>query len=99
MRKIVLGDALSPQSRQQITAWIIANKTGDKRLRAGLPKSWRVGDKTGTGSNGEANDIAVIWPARGGPVLVTAYYAGRKGREDEGNAILAEVGRIVAAIA
>ena len=33
---------------------------------------------------------------QGAPVLVTAYYAGAKGREDEGNAVLAEVGRIVA---
>jgi beta-lactamase class A len=96
MRKIALADVLSTQSREQIIAWMVASKTGAKRLRAGLPKDWRVGDKTGTGSNGEANDIAVIWPARGAPVLVTAYYAGAKRQEDEGNAVLAEVGRIVA---
>lgn len=43
-------------------AWLVANKTGDKRLRAGMPASWRVGEKTDTGGNGSANDIAVAWP-------------------------------------
>jgi beta-lactamase class A len=37
---------------------MVANKTGDNRLRAGLPRGWRVGDKTGTG-NGSKNDIAI----------------------------------------
>nr|WCS70397.1 Class A beta-lactamase [Salmonella enterica subsp. enterica serovar Rissen] len=29
---------------------------------AGLPTSWTVGDKTGSGGYGTTNDIAVIWP-------------------------------------
>ena len=57
MRKLVLGDALSAKSREQLAAWLIANKTGDSRLRAGIPREWRVGDKTGSGDNGATNDI------------------------------------------
>ena len=49
MRKLLLGNALSASSRAQLASWLIATKTGAKRLRAGLPKDWRVGDKTGTG--------------------------------------------------
>ncbi len=64
------------RSRDQLAAWMLANKTGDKRLRAGLPKDWRVGDKTGSGGNAETNDIAVIWPPGRGPMVVTVYYAG-----------------------
>ena len=37
LRALVLGDALSAKSREQLTAWLIASKTGGKRLRAGLP--------------------------------------------------------------
>ena len=60
LRKTVLGTALSTSSREQLTAWLVANQTGDRRLRAGVPKGWRVGDKTGSGANNATNDIAVI---------------------------------------
>jgi beta-lactamase class A len=95
MRKIVLGNALSGSSREQLIAWLVANKTGDKRLRAGVPKGWRVGDKTGSGSNNATNDIAVIWPPDRAPMLVTAYYAEARATDDERNTVLAEVGRLV----
>ena len=38
-------------------------QTGDNRLRAGLPKGWRIGDKTGNNGKDAAGDIAVAWPA------------------------------------
>ena len=96
LQKIVLGDALSAKSRDQMTAWMTANKTGDKRLRAGLPKDWRVGDKTGAGDNATTNDIAVIWPPGRGPLVVTVYFAESPAPTDARNAVIAEVGRLVA---
>jgi beta-lactamase class A len=62
--RLVLGTVLSEASRERLTGWLIANKTGDARLRAGLPKGWRVGDKTGTGGHGTTNDVAVESDAR-----------------------------------
>jgi beta-lactamase class A len=97
LRRAILSDLLSASSREQLTAWLVANRTGDKRLRAGVPKGWRVGDKTGSGSNGAANDIAVIWPPARAPIIVTAYYADAHATDDERNAVLAEVGRLVTA--
>jgi len=44
----------------QLEAWLIDDKVGDKRLRAGLPLSWRIGDKTGR-AGGDA--IAVLQQA------------------------------------
>jgi beta-lactamase class A len=96
LRKVVLGDALTPASRNHLKAWLIANKTGDQRLRAGLPRDWRVGDKTGTSGKGNFNDIAVIWPSDRGPLVVTAYYAEAPGTDDQSNAVIADVGRIAA---
>ena len=98
MRKLLFGDALSESSREQLVAWLVANKTGDKRLRAGLPKGWRVGDKTGSGMNGVANDIAVVWPPERGPIIVTAYFAESSASGEQRDAILAEVGRIAASL-
>ena len=61
-QKVLLGNVLSEASRAQLEAWLISDKVGDKRLRAGLPSSWGVGDKTGSGDHGTANVIAIIRP-------------------------------------
>jgi beta-lactamase class A len=98
VRKLVLGEALSAPSREKLANWVIANKTGDKRLRAGIPKGWRVGDKTGTGGAGATNDIAVVWPPDRGPLVVTAYYAESAAPDDEREQVLAEVGRLAIGI-
>jgi beta-lactamase class A len=73
---------------------MVANKTGDKRLRAGIPRDWRVGDKTGGGANAQTNDIAVIWPPDRAPIIVTVYFAESPAPDDARNAVLAEVGRL-----
>lgn len=93
---LTLGNGLSPASRTQLVAWLVANKTGDARLRAGLPPSWRIGDKTGTGNRGTANDIAVIWPENRPALIVTAYLTGATADRAHQNAVLAAVGRVVA---
>lgn len=96
MQRLLLGDALSAASRERLAGWLIANKTGDKRLRAGMP-GWKVGDKTGTGGNGSANDIAIVWPTGRAPLLVTVYYTGSTISDEARNDVIAEAGRIVAA--
>jgi len=98
MRKTVLGSALSASSRAQLTAWLLANKTGDKKLRAGVPQGWRVGDKTGAGAHNATNDIAVLWPPARPPIVVTAYYTDAQASDDERSAVLAEVGRLASAL-
>ena len=97
MRRLLVGDTLSAGSRERLTGWLLANKTGDKRLRAGLPADWRVGDKTGTGGNGSANDIAVVWPPGRAPILVAVYFTGSTVSDEARNAVIANAGRIVAA--
>ena len=77
---------------------MVANRTGDAKLRAGLPKSWRVGDKTGGGDFGTMNDVAVIWPSAGQPILVSLYLTDTKASFDDRNAAFAEIGRALAAL-
>lgn len=76
LNRVVLGDALSPASRELLATWLVAGKTGDARLRAGVPQGWRVGEKTGTGTRGTANDVGVIWPPDRKPVIVAAFITG-----------------------
>ena len=96
LRTLFLGDALSPQGRSQLTAWHVANTTGDARLRAGFPRTWRTADKTGTNRSGTSNDIGITWPPDRAPILVTVYceMPGISGKERD--AVIAEVGRIAA---
>ena len=99
LQALILGTkALSAGSRAQLTAWMINNKTGDTRLRAGLAKDWRVGDKTGTGSQGTNNDIAVLWPPDRAPLVITAYLTGATVSAAQQNATLASVARAVSAM-
>lgn len=96
VRRLVLGDALSAASRTKLTDWLAANTTGDSRLRAGFPRGWKIGDKTGSGSHGVTNDVAIAWPPERPPVIVSAYFAESAADGDARNAVLAEVARIVA---
>ncbi|WP_163653706.1 class A beta-lactamase [Listeria sp. PSOL-1] len=43
---------------------LIENTTGDHLIRAGVPDGYIVGDKTGAGSYGTRNDIAVIFSSK-----------------------------------
>jgi len=95
MKRILTGDVLKPASREKLLDWLRKSETGAKRLRAGLPAGWRVGDKTGAGENGTTNDVGVIWPPGRAPVIVTIYLTGTSATSDRRNATLAAVGRAV----
>lgn len=96
LQRLLLGDALSANARQRLTDWMVANKTGDTRLRAGVPRDWRVADKTGAGERGTTNDVGVFWPPGRRPILVTAYLTGSPATPEERNATVAKVARAVA---
>jgi beta-lactamase class A len=95
LRRLILEDALSPGSRERLTGWMLGCKTGDNRLRAGLPKDWRVGDKTGNNGSDACGDIAVAWSAQGEPVLICAYTQGGAPTARQTEAVFAAIGRFV----
>ena len=97
-RRLALGDVLSPASRALWVSWLQANTTGDKRLRAGLPSGWRVGDKTGTWNEGwfSTVDIAVAWPPGRAPLVIAGFVTDQPSTA-AGEAALAEVARQAAA--
>ena len=70
----VMTDKLTAPDRGQMAEWLRASTTGGARIRAGLPADWVVGDKTGTGGTyATANDIAVVWPPEGAPMIMAVY--------------------------
>lgn len=95
LRSLIFGSVLSRNSRERLTRWMLGCKTGENRLRAGLPKDWRVGDKTGNNGKDAAGDIAVTWRMRGEPVLICAYSQGGAPTPRQIEAVFAGIGRFV----
>jgi beta-lactamase class A len=93
LRRLVLGNTLSPTSRTLLTRWMLDCKTGDNRLRAGVPKGWQVADKTGNNGDDAAGDIAVLWPRQGVPVIVAVYTQGGSPTPPQLERLFAEIGR------
>ena len=73
MQKILLGDVLSVLMREKLESWMIQNITGNAMIRAGVPRDWRVGDKTGQNQTGNSNDIAIIRRPDGRTILLCIY--------------------------
>ena len=74
LQKLVLGHGLPAYQQPLLQSWLQKNKTGAARIRAGVPKTWLVGDKTGTGAYGTTNDIGIIYPPGCKPIVVTIYF-------------------------
>ena len=95
-RRLLLGDGLKPESRDRLEAWMVAARTGTRRLRAGLPADWTVGDKTGSGDNGTANVVALLRPPNRLPLLAAIFMTGSQADAERRDAAHAQIGRIIA---
>ena len=95
LRRLLLENKLSPESREQLTRWMLATKTSNQRLRAGLPEGWRLADKTGTGNSGTGTvgDVGVLWPPSGKPIVLAVYLTQAKVSREKQEAAIASVGR------
>jgi beta-lactamase class A len=79
VRQIMVGDVLKPSSRNRLSDWMAATRTGLGRIRAGLPPDWQGLDKTGTGMRegigNKTNDLAVLMPPNDrAPMIVVGYF-------------------------
>lgn len=94
MSMLLLGNILSSASWQRLDEWLSKNETGAAMIRAGIPKDWTVGDKTGRGPT-NTNDIAIIRPPGRAPVLLTIYVEGPSTSASVRDAVIAEVTRVI----
>ena len=76
--RMLYGDALPQSVQTTLRQWMMDTQTGQRRVRAGLPRLWRAGDKTGTstwpGMGSLYVDIGFVEPAGSAPVTFAAYY-------------------------
>ncbi|WBQ06557.1 class A beta-lactamase [Kribbella sp. CA-293567] len=98
LQKLTLGRTLPPPKRAILVNWLRTNTTGDTTIRAGVPKDWKVGDKTGTAGYGSRNDIAILWPPNRAPIVLAVLTT--KGVKDAkaDDALIAAAAREVVAV-
>jgi beta-lactamase class A len=99
LKAMLLDDALPFDSRQRLLNWLAASTTGNAMVRAGLPKDWAVGDKTGRyvqEPDNAAIDLAIATPPGRKPILIAAFTMNSRGDDAAHQAVLADIGKIVA---
>lgn len=95
LQVLTLGDALPAALREQLQTWMRGNTTGSHRIAAGLPQGWQVGDKTGTGDYGTANDLAIVWPPARKPLILAVYHTQADPNAKPNDEVIAAATRIV----
>lgn len=96
LRAFVLGDVLDEDGRALLTTWLRTGTTGKDLIRAGVPEGWTVGDKTGNGGYGTRNDIAVVWPPDGEPIVMAIMSSRDHKDAEHDDALIAEAASVVA---
>lgn len=94
LREFVVGTALAEDDRAVLVDWLRRNTTGDKLIRAAVPANWVVGDKTGSGSYGGRNDIAVLWPPDRAPIVIAVLTNRPTPNAERVDALIADAARV-----
>ena len=89
------GPILTAQSKAQLSQWMIEAKTGFKRIRAHLPKTWVAGDKTGTSGNGVANDVAFVKSPSGKAYYISVFSLRYADDMDASNVAISELSKLI----
>ncbi|MET4684756.1 class A beta-lactamase [Brevundimonas faecalis] len=95
-RLLVAPDTpLTPPSKALLMRWMTDTPTGAGRIKAGVPAGWTVAHKTGSGGYGPVNDIGLILPPSGAPVVIAVYFHATSASTDaQREAVIADATRL-----
>ncbi|WP_447910426.1 class A beta-lactamase [Brevundimonas bullata] len=86
---------LNAASKALLMRWMTDTPTGQGRIKAGAPAGWAVAHKAGTGGYGPTNDIGLIQPPTGIPVVIAVYFhATRDSTDAQREAVIADAARL-----
>lgn len=89
---------LSTRSKERLLGWMFDTPTGPGRIKAGVPAGWRVAHKTGTGGYGPTNDIGLLYPPSGEPLVLAVYFhATPESTSAQNDAVIADAARMTLA--
>ena len=94
--RLLIGDALSEGSRKKLEDWMLESPVTGPLIRAGVPKTWQVADKTGGGANATRNDVGILYRPEKAPLLVAIYFTGSKLDMDGQNKVIATAASLIA---
>src|SRR3990167_660883 len=95
VQKLVLGNILQHPQKMQLQNWLKQCKTGNNRIRAGVPKGAVVADKTGTGGYGSIGDIGVVWLPHHAPIVLAIYVRQNQKNVRTSDKVIASATKIV----
>ncbi|MBK3496997.1 class A beta-lactamase [Viridibacillus sp. YIM B01967] len=95
LQAYTLGDVLTHEKQTMLVDWLKRNTTGDNLIRAGVPKGWEVGDKTGGGGYGTRNDIAIVWPPNREPIVLAILSSRDKQDATYNDELIAQATKVV----
>jgi beta-lactamase class A len=99
LHALALGNGLATSAqRTMLVDWMLGNTTGAARIRAGVPAGWRVADKTGSGSYGSTNTIAILYPPGQPPMTMAVYFTQPRQDADTRSDVVAAAAKVVAQI-
>ncbi len=95
LRGVTLDGLLPDDQAATLIEWMSGNATGDPLIRAGAPDGWVVADKSGAGGYGTRNDIGIVWPAEGDPIVIAVLTSRDTDGAEYDNALVADVAEVV----
>ena len=95
-RRLALGGRLPKAEQARLRQWMIGARTGQRRIKAGLPKGWTLGHKTGTCGTAY-NDVAWLRSPSGSDYLLAVYLDRPTVAGPQADAAIADVARLAVA--
>jgi beta-lactamase class A len=95
LERLHKGELLSPSSTQKLISIMESTATGLDRLKAGIPKDWKIAHKTGTsakwnGVTAATNDVGLLLGPAGQVVSIAVFVADSKATNEERAAVIAQ---------
>ncbi|WP_319545071.1 class A beta-lactamase [Ruegeria conchae] len=97
LERLLFDEVLSPVSAAQLGQWMIDDQVADGLIRAHLPKSWIIGDKTGAGGFGSRAIIAFLQTPEPRTYMAAIYLTESDAPVPERNAVLSDIGQAMIA--
>ncbi|MEH7332065.1 class A beta-lactamase [Neobacillus drentensis] len=94
LKAYAVSDLLPTEKRKLLKDWMGGNATGDALIRAGAPRGWEVDDKSGAGSYGTRNDIAIVWPPNRAPIVIAVLSSRDTDKATYDNTLIAEAAKV-----
>lgn len=91
----LLSDFLSDDKKILLATWMSDNAVTDELIKAGVPDGWKVLDKSGNGTYGTRNDIAVVCPPNRKPIVIAIMTRRNQPDAKFDNALVADAAKII----